>query len=118
MSLRPAYVLPQSAVAGTAAVNLSGFPGMWTPGDPIAAAELVRHGGFASEAELHARVAELGLPLELVEGAASEGVMPVPANHVQAADAAEESTRQRGRRTSEPVPASAPASPVSPEEPS
>ncbi len=78
---RLAYVLPESAVSGTDAVNFAGFPGAWTPGVPIAAAELARHGGFADEDEVTARIEELGLPLEEASVSADDGKMPVPANH-------------------------------------
>lgn len=96
-------MLPESAVAGTAAVNFPGFPGSWTPGQPIAAAELVAHGGFADEDELAARVAELGLPLEAVEVSGEDGAMPIPPNHVQSqgeavAEALEETRRPRTHR--------------------
>lgn len=98
---RPAYVLPESAVAGTAAVNFPGFPGSWTPGSPIAAAELVAHGGFADEDALAERVAELGLPLEQVEVTGDDGEMPIPPNHVQSqADAVAEALEERPKRRS------------------
>lgn len=103
---RPAYVLPETAVAGTDAVNLPGFPGIWTPGQPIAAAELVAHGNFADEDELADRVAELALPLELVEVTGAEGAMPMPANHVASraeaiAEAVEDTPRPRSKRQAE-----------------
>lgn len=81
-------MLPESAVAGTAAVNLPGFPGMWIPGQPIAVDELVSHGGFPDAEALHDRVAELGLPLEQVEVTGDDGAMPMPANHVQSREEA------------------------------
>lgn len=99
-------MLPEGAVVGTAAVNFSGFPGIWTPGEPIAAAELVQHGGFADLDELAHRIDAMGLPLEQVNVAAAAGAMPVPANHVpntvQAAEAAlDEMPRQRTHKAAD-----------------
>lgn len=97
---RPAYVLPETAVAGTAAVNLPGFPGMWIPGQPIAVDELVSYGGFADADALDARVEELGLPLEKTEVTGDDGSMPLPPNHIQSreeavAEALEDRPRKR-----------------------
>lgn len=97
---RAAYVLPQEAVAGTDAVTFAGFPGIWTPGEPIAALELVTHGGFVDEDELADMVEELGLPLEQTTVTGDDGAMPTPANHVAGreeaiADAVEETPRPR-----------------------
>lgn len=99
-------MLPAAAVAGTAAVNLPGFPGMWTPGEPIAVDELVAHGGFADADALAARVEELGLPLEQVEVSGDAGAMPMPPNHVQSraeavADAVAEVKRPRTKAQAE-----------------
>lgn len=96
-------MLPESAVAGTAAVNLPGFPGLWTPGVPIAAAELVAHGSFADEDELAARIEELGLPLEQVDVTGDDGAMPMPPNHVASqaeavADALDERPKRRTQK--------------------
>lgn len=92
-------MLPEGVVAGTAAVNLPGFPGMWTPGVPIAAAELVAHGGYADEDELAARIEELGLPLEQVDVTGENGAMPVPPNHVASqAEAVAEALEERPKR--------------------
>lgn len=96
-------MLPETAVAGTAAVNFPGFPGSWTPGQPIAAAELVAHGGFADEDAVAEKVAELGLPLEQVDVTGDDGAMPLPPNHVASqaeavAEALEETPRPRSHK--------------------
>jgi len=91
-------VLPQEAVSGTAAVNLPGFPGMWTPGEPIAVSEIARYGLFESEQAVLDRADELGLPLERVEVADSAGDMPFPPNHIPSAvEAAEEAVAETRR---------------------
>ena len=52
-----------ASYSGTDAVHFGDFPGMWTPGAPIAVSEL----GFDTEKEALAAVKELGLPLRAVQ---------------------------------------------------
>lgn len=93
-------MLPEDAVSGTAAVTFAGFPGIWTPGQPIAVAELARHGALSQD-EVGEKVEELGLPLEPAEVGADEGAMPMPPNHRasrdEAAHEALEEQRPRAR---------------------
>lgn len=68
-------------MSGTSAVNFPGFPGAWTPGEPIEADEFVRVGAVSTVDELRDLAAELDLPLEEVDVAAGSAPMPVQANH-------------------------------------
>jgi hypothetical protein len=67
-----------AGLSGDEFVHFANFPGMWRPGQPVAAAEL----GFDSAEEAETRVAELGLPLLVVT--VEEGSAPMPArpNHL------------------------------------
>jgi hypothetical protein len=85
-----AFVLDDEGLAGGGPVNLAGFPGMWTPGEPIAAAEFVKAGAFDSVQEMRDRVRELGMPLK--EVTVGEGTAPIAAraNHMPNAEEAAE----------------------------
>lgn len=56
----PGLVLPVDAVSDLETTTFPGFPGTFTPGEPVALADL----GFDSEDEAFALVEELQLPLE------------------------------------------------------
>lgn len=74
-----AFVLPAAAVGGSSEpVHFGGFPGVWTPGEPIAVSEL----GFATVKE--AREAKNDLAADLVEKTVKAGSAPMPAadNHI------------------------------------
>lgn len=66
-------------------VHFSNFPGLWQPGRPIAVSAL----GFDNAGEALAAVADLGLPLKLVDVEHGSAPMPARDNHV----ANEEQTR-------------------------
>lgn len=76
-----AFVLSSDEIAGSDAFAMPGFPGVWTPGKPIEAAEFVKLGAFSSVDEMRDRVAELGLPLEEVEVAEGSAPLPARPNH-------------------------------------
>ena len=83
-----AFVLRHGA-AGDGAVTFPGFPGVWTPGEPIEAQVFVDAGVFASTEEMQDRAAEVGVPLETTTVAAGSAPMPERDNHVSnAAEAA------------------------------
>lgn len=88
-----AFVLPEDAVSGAGPVTFPGFPGVWTPGEPIEAQAFVDAGVFASADAMVSRVEELGLPLEPTSVQAGEAPLPNRDNHVpnapEAAAAAE-----------------------------
>lgn len=99
---RPAYVLPEDAVSGSDPVTFAGFPGIWTPGVPIAVDELAKHGLYDAD-EIADEVEERGLPLQPVDVSGDEGAMPVPPNHLPSreeavAGAVEETPRPRSKR--------------------
>lgn len=81
MANETAFVLDDEGLAGGGPVNLAGFPGMWTPGEPIAASEFIRAGAFDTVEEMRDRVRELGMPLK--ETSVGEGTAPMTgrANH-------------------------------------
>lgn len=55
-----ALVLDDPSVASSEPRVFAGFPGLWSPGVPVAVADL----GFESDEQALARVDELGLPLK------------------------------------------------------
>jgi hypothetical protein len=83
-----AFVLDDPGLAGGGPVNLAGFPGVWTPDQPIEAEAFVANGAFDSVDEMRDRVDELGLPLKEVDVA--EGSAPMPARAEGHAPNAEE----------------------------
>lgn len=84
------FVLDDPGLSGGGPVNLAGFPGMWTPGEPIAAAEFIKAGAFDSVEEMRDRVRELGMPLKEVSVGEGEASMPVRANHAPNSEEAAE----------------------------
>lgn len=70
-----ALVLPEGAVSGSDAVTFPGFPGVWTPGQPIELSAFAA-AGIASADELLELAAEMGVPLEEVD--VDEGSAPLP----------------------------------------
>lgn len=87
--MAPAFVLNDDALSGGPVV-FPGFPGVWTPGEPVEAQAFVDAGSFASIAEMRDLVDELGLPLAEVQ--VDEGSAPLPArdNHMANAEEARE----------------------------
>lgn len=67
---------------GGEALHFGGFPGVWSPGQPVAVSEL----GFESEQDALDRARELELPLREVR--VDEGSAPMPArpNHLANTD--------------------------------
>lgn len=94
-----AYVLDADDLAGSEAVTFPGFPGVWTPGEPIAAAEFVKAGAFDSVDEMGDRVAELGLPLKQTTVADGEGLMPARENHLPSQEQADATKAELNGRT-------------------
>jgi hypothetical protein len=79
-----AFVLPEE-VAGNGPVTFPGFPGVWTPGQPIEAAAFVAAGVADTETELDERRPP---QLERVDVAAGSHPLPARPNHVPSAEEA------------------------------
>jgi hypothetical protein len=63
--------------SGTDAVHFGDFPGVWTPGQPVAVSEL----GFDTDKDALAAVKTLGLPLREVSVEQGSAPMPERPNH-------------------------------------
>lgn len=78
-----ALVLDPQAVFANVPVHFPGLPGVWTPGEPIAASELLeRLTDVDDEDALRARVEELGHPLRFVDVDAGTAPMPRAATQI------------------------------------
>lgn len=80
MASETAYELDSEAAGytGTDAVHFADFPGVWYPGQPIAAQEL----GLGDDDQVQARIDELALPLRKISVDRGAAPMPARPNHL------------------------------------
>lgn len=78
-----AFVLADDAVASRAPVHFPNFPGVWEPGQPIAARELLdRLDSVETVKELEELISQEGHPLQATTVEAGSAPMPVPASQI------------------------------------
>lgn len=100
MANETAFVLDDPGLAGGGPVNLAGFPGTWTPGEPIAASAFVDAGAFESVQAMRDQIRELRMPLK--EISVSEGSAPLPLRDNHMPNAEEAAAAKQSLETSTP----------------